>query len=157
MPDTAALQIINLNIDSIQLEMAGCKTNIKQEIHTVIKGCTNTGAGVNTMQDINGQNNQSNTIKSINYFFSLANIDEDKRKSSDMIQKIHDTFGNIFNGVECFEGTFFLQLGPDSKPYQVPPQVSSVCATKTIQGGTGVPAEDGHHYPTRGRWNGAVV
>ena len=38
MPDTAALQIININIDSIQAEVAECKTNIKQEIHTVMKG-----------------------------------------------------------------------------------------------------------------------
>ena len=38
-----------------------------------------------------------------------------------MTQKILDTFGNVFNGTGCFEGTFSLQLKPDSKPYQVPP------------------------------------
>ena len=27
----------------------------------------------------------------------------------------------------------------------------AACTTKTIQGGTGVPAEDGHHHPSRGR------
>ena len=34
-----------------------------------------------------------------------------------MTQKIHDTFDNVFNGIRCFEGTFSLQLKPDSKPY----------------------------------------
>ena len=31
-------------------------------------------------------------------------------------------FDNVFNGIGCFEGTFSLQLKPDSKPYQVPPR-----------------------------------
>ena len=40
-----------------------------------------------------------------------------------MMQKIHDAFGNVFNGIGCFKGTFSLQLKPDSKPYQVPPRL----------------------------------
>ena len=56
------------------------------------------------------------------YFFSSSNVDADKRKSSEMTQKIHDTFGDVFNGTGCFEGTFSLQLKPDSKPYQAPPR-----------------------------------
>ena len=39
-----------------------------------------------------------------------------------MTQKIHDTFGDIFNGIGYFEGTFSLQLKPHSKPYQAPPR-----------------------------------
>ena len=30
MPDTAALKLININIDSIQVEVVECKTNIEQ-------------------------------------------------------------------------------------------------------------------------------
>ena len=37
-----------------------------------------------------------------------------------MMQRIHTRFGNVFNGIGCFEGTFSLQLKPDSKPYQAP-------------------------------------
>ena len=37
-----------------------------------------------------------------------------------MTQKIHEKLGNFFNDIGCFEGTFSLQLKPDSKPYQVP-------------------------------------
>ena len=116
------LNIINLNIDSIQVEIAECKTNRGQETHAVMKGCTNMEAGVITTQDANGQNNQNNSNKSINYFYSSNNIDADKRKSSTMMQKIHKTFGNIFNGIGCFKGTFSLQLKPNSKPYQMPPK-----------------------------------
>ena len=39
-----------------------------------------------------------------------------------MMQRIHTRFGNVFNGIGCFEGTFSLQLKPDSKPYQAPPR-----------------------------------
>ena len=38
------------------------------------------------------------------------------------MQKIHETFGNVFNGIGCLEGTFSLQLKPNSKPYQAPPR-----------------------------------
>ena len=39
-----------------------------------------------------------------------------------MMQKIHDKFGDVFNGIGCFEGMFSLQLKPDSIPYQEPPR-----------------------------------
>ena len=68
MPDTAALNIINLNIDSIQVEIAECKTDIEQEIHNVSKGCTNMDADVITKQDTNIQNDQNITRKWINFF-----------------------------------------------------------------------------------------
>ena len=113
MPDTASLNIINLNIDSIHME---------QEMHNASKGCTNMDIDVITKQDADGQNSQNNTSKSINYFVSLADIDADKRKSGAMMQKTHDTFGNVFNGIGCFKGKFPLQLKPNSKPYQVPPR-----------------------------------
>ena len=102
--------------------MEECKTNIGQEMQTVSKGCTNMAVGGHTTQNANSQNSQTTTNKSINYFFSLSNVDADKRKSSAMMQKIHDTFGNVFNKIGCFEGTFSLQLKPESKPYQVPPR-----------------------------------
>ena len=52
MPDTAALKLINVNIDYIQAEVEQCKTNtgdareanITQETHRVEKGCANTDA-----------------------------------------------------------------------------------------------------------------
>ena len=38
------------------------------------------------------------------------------------MKDIHNTFGNVFNGIGCFKGTFSLQLKPDSKPYHAPPR-----------------------------------
>ena len=39
-----------------------------------------------------------------------------------MTQKIHNTYGYVFNGIGCFESMFSLQLKPDSKPYQALPR-----------------------------------
>ena len=39
---------------------------------------------------------------SITYFYSLNNVDADKRSSITMMQSIHMRFGNIFNGIGCF-------------------------------------------------------
>ena len=35
------------------------------------------------------------------------------------MQRMHNMFDNVFNGIGCFKGTFSLQLKPESKPYQV--------------------------------------
>ena len=102
MPDTAALNIFNLNIDSIQVEIASCKTNREQEMHAMAEGCTNMDAEEINKQDANSQNNQNisnNSNNSVNYFFSSSNIMADKRQSSKMTQKIHGRFGNVFNGI----------------------------------------------------------
>ena len=40
MPDTAVLNILNLNTDSIQGQVANCRTNREQETHKVAEGCT---------------------------------------------------------------------------------------------------------------------
>ena len=53
----------------------------------------------------------------VNYFFSSSSITADKKQSGEMTQKTDDRFGNVFNGIGCFEGTFSLQLKPNSKPY----------------------------------------
>ena len=133
MPDMAALNIINLNIDAIQAVILECKTNREQETHTGIKdctdkstsgdkGCKNNNAGVINKQNTNCQNDPSNQHMSINYFYSSNNVDADKRSSITMMQGIHMRFGNVFNGIGSFEGTFSLQFKPDSKPYQAPPR-----------------------------------
>ena len=73
-------------------------------------------------QHDSGQQHQSQANKLINYFYSSSNTDADKSKSNIMTQRIHERFGDVFNSIGCFEGTFFLQLKLDSKPYQVPPR-----------------------------------
>ena len=74
MPDIEALNIINLNIDSIQVEVASCKTNREQEMHPMAEGCTNTDAKEINKQGDNGQNDQNilnNSNNSVNLFLFL--------------------------------------------------------------------------------------
>ena len=49
-----------------------------------------------------------------------------------MMQKIQVTFGDVFNGIGCFKGSFSLQLKPDSQLYQVPPRCG-IHATKPFK------------------------
>ena len=77
----------------------------------------------------NGQSGQNNVNKTTNYFFSSPNVEADKRKSIKLMQEIHNTFGDVCNGIGCFKGTFSLQLKPDSKPYQLPP----MCVAYALQ------------------------
>ena len=118
IPDTVALNIINLNIDSIQKEIRECKTNRGQEMHADTEDCTNKDAHITAKQDGNSQQHQANKLT--NYFYSSNNTDADKSKSAAMTQRIHETSGEVFNSIGCFKGTFSLLLQPDSKPYQAP-------------------------------------
>ena len=122
MLDTAALNIINLNIASIQKEIRNCKGNRGQEMHTITEDCTNKDAQSAVKQDDNSPQHHSQANTLINYFYSSDNTVADKSNSSAMTQRIHETFGDVFNGIGCFKGTFSLQLKPDSKLYQVPPR-----------------------------------
>ena len=48
MSGTAALKLININIDSMQADRAEYKTNIEQEMHVGEKGCANMDADSKT-------------------------------------------------------------------------------------------------------------
>ena len=89
-------------------------------MHVVEKGYANTYADSKIKQRTNGQNGQENVNKVTNYYFSSANEEVDKWKSMKLTKEIHNIFGDVFNGIGCFKGTFSLQLKPDSKLYQVP-------------------------------------
>ena len=162
IPDMAVLNIINLNIDSIQKEIREYKTNRGQETYADTEDCTNKAAYSTAKQDGNGQQHQANKL--INYFYSSNNTDTDKSKTNAMTQRIHEMYGEVFNGIGCFEGTFSLQLKLDSKPYQVlftaqagqqaissAPKVHSICPTETAQGGTSATTRIGHHNTTGSR------
>ena len=150
MPDTAALKLINVNINSIQDEVAECKTNtgdvrksnITQEMHVGEKGCANTDADSKSKHSANSQNDQDNAYKVTSYFLSSPNVEAYKRESVELTQEVYNTFGDVFNGIGCFRGTFFLQLKPDSKLYQAPPRHVAYVLQKPFK-------EDGHLHPSR--------
>ena len=58
-----------------------------------------------------------------------STCDNDKRASAEITQQFQRYFEDIFNRIGCFEGTFSLQLKPDSKPYQAPPR----CVAHALQ------------------------
>ena len=68
-----------------------------------------------TMQTVKAEANNSTR-----YFIAGPNSDSDKGRSAESTQQIYKDFDDVFNGIGCFEGTFSLQLKPDSKPYQEP-------------------------------------
>ena len=119
MLDTASLKIININIQAVEEE---CNTNIgntgesntTQELPVAEKSCTNMKADSKVNNNINGHNANTNVNSLTNYFFSSPNVEVDKRKSIELMQRIHKVFGNVFNGIGCFKGTFSLPLKPDN-------------------------------------------
>ena len=82
----------------------------------------NTDGIFKTTNNNNGSTVNSNANTLTKYFLSHSNVETDKRKSAELTQQIHMEFDNIFNGIGCFEGTFSLQLKPDSRQYQAPPR-----------------------------------
>ena len=65
---------------------------------------TQTQLGI-IQQKSNGQNQST---KLINYFYSSKNTEADKRQSDGMTQKIHNTYGDVFNGIGCLVRHVFV-------------------------------------------------
>ena len=103
----------------------------KQETCGAKKHCTNTNDSLKNTNNYNGSASNTNTNIITNYFLSSPNIDIDKRKSTK--HKKYNVFDNVFNGIGYFEGTFSLQLKPDSKPYQVRPRCVAYVLQKTFK------------------------
>ena len=59
----------------------------------------------------------------INYFLPGPNKDNDKRVIAGIKQQLQRDCKDAFTGTGCSDGTFSLQVKPDSKPYQVPQDV----------------------------------
>ena len=45
-----------------------------------------------------------------------------KKQSTEITKQLQKEFEDVFTGIGCFDGTFSLQVKPDSKPYQAAPQ-----------------------------------
>ena len=81
MSDANSLDIIKLNIDSIQAEILEGKTNSKQKMQANTDSCANMKRDAINKEDANIQKDQDIAINPINYFASSSNIDAHKRKS----------------------------------------------------------------------------
>ena len=89
MPGTAALNIINVSIDSIEaasMQNENCNTNVsdakkpntKQETHVAKESCTNMDEDLKITNNINGSNNNISINTLTNYFLSSPNMEVDK-------------------------------------------------------------------------------
>ena len=98
MSDTAALNIININIDSLEAEdtqRSNCNTNTddtkishaKQEIHGAGRYCTNTDGFFKNTNNNSGSADNTNAKTLTNYFLSCPNVEIDRRKSTELTQK----------------------------------------------------------------------
>ena len=140
MPDTDTLQIIDINIDSIDAEDVGNSEqnintgttqefNTKQETNGPAKCCANTDSISKSTNNSTKSMVNTNANKPTKYFLLGPSSDTDKRKSAELTQQINKEFTYVFNGIGWFEGTFSLQLKLDSRPYQAPPR----CVAYTLQ------------------------
>ena len=74
----------------------------------------NTGSNSN----LNNNNTVTSTVKNYDIkFFLTGPIQESDREASAKITQLQRDSDDIFNGKGCFDGTFSLQLKPDSKPH----------------------------------------
>ena len=65
------------------------------------------------------------------YFRSSRNRVANKRTSDVLTNKIHKEFRDFFSGIDCFEGTFTLQVKEGSWPYQALPKKGRTCIAGT--------------------------
>ena len=133
MPDTDVLNIIKINIHLIGAEDARdgewCanmhtvhESNPRQETNVAEKCCTITDSSSKSTDNNTKPTEKTKANESAEYFLSGPNYNSNKRKGAEATQQIHRDFDDVFNGIGCFEGTFLLQLKPDSKLYQAPPR-----------------------------------
>ena len=98
MLDTVELNIINVNIDSIEtacMQKANCITNMidaktsntKQETHGEEENCTNSDEDLKNVNNVSSSDSNTNTDTLINYFLPSPNIEIDKRKNTELTQK----------------------------------------------------------------------
>ena len=117
MPDTAALNIININIDSIEtacMQKENCNTNMsdtktsntKQETHGANESCKNHDENLKNTNNVNRSDGNTNTNALTNYFLSSPNINVDKRKSIELTQKIYNGFNNVLMALGALKAHF---------------------------------------------------
>ena len=92
--------------------------------------CSIPGPGTVRNTNIHGHsnlNNRPDNISSSNnnkikYFLAGPSEKSDKKASTEITKQLQMEFEDVFTGIGCFDGTFTLQVKPDSKTQQVSPK-----------------------------------
>ena len=143
MCDTNVLKITKINIHSIGAEQDGGSHKSCINMHTVHGDEPKQETGraekcYTNMDRISKSNNKtrpmvkSNSYKTIEYFLSGLSYENDKKRSVQTTQEIYKD-KDLFIGIRYFDGTFSLQLKPDSKPYHMPPRCMAYALQKPFQ------------------------
>ena len=131
MPDINMPNILKINIHAIGTEQTrgndNCCANMQavqgndqmQEMIKDEKCCTNKD-GISKSNSRVKSMVKSKLSDTTEYFLSGPSYDSKKKRSAETMPQLQKEFEDVFNGIECFNSTFSLQLKPDSKPYQVP-------------------------------------
>ena len=132
MPDIDVLDIININVKTIDTEDGrgsdNCCTNkaipqstwheqqyknTMQETDRTEKCYKNIISKFNNTDKPTVNNKLSNTK---DYFLLGPNLNSGKRASAEITHQLPRDFKDVFNGIGYFDGTFLLQLKANSKP-----------------------------------------
>ena len=90
-------------------------TNIRPEAGESGRRCTN----INKSNCYTNMGNNSN-LNNSNAFIPIVNSNEIKYFLPGPNKMTTKSFLRCFSGTGCFDGTFSLQVNPDSKPYHMP-------------------------------------
>ena len=107
MSNTEILDILTKNCNTISTQEAGQATKCNK----------NTGNSNSKSTNVDKWMVNNNKI---NYFLPGPSEENDKKQIAEIIQQLQRDFKDVFNGIGCFDGTFLLQVEPDSKPFQTP-------------------------------------
>ena len=105
----------------------------KQEINRAEKRYTNMDSISKLRDNKTKPMDESKSNKITVYFLSGLSYEGDKQKSAKTMQQIHKDLDDVFNDIGYFDGTFSLQLKPDSKPCQAPPRCMPYALPKQFQ------------------------
>ena len=139
------LKIIKINIDSVVAEDTRDSDKWCADVHTIwvfepkqetgrVEKCyTNVDSSSKSRDNKTKAMVETKSHKTTKYFLSGLYYESNKKKSAESTHQIHKDFNDVFNGIGCFEGTFSLQLKPDSKPYWAPPRHMAYTLQKPFQ------------------------
>ena len=138
MSDIGTLDILTINCNTINTQDADradkCSTNMTssqvsrcEQYYTnliqEVDRCKKCYKNIDSNSKSDNKDKQiviDNENSKVNYFLPGPNQDNDNRVITEITQLLQRDFKDVFTWIGCFDGTFSLQVKPDSKPYQAP-------------------------------------
>ena len=136
LPGIDMLNIININSkgteqdggnDNCWAKKADSQSaDMMQETDRTMKCYTNTDC-ISKSDNADKPTVNSKLSNTVDYFLQGPSCGSDKKASAEITQQLQRYFEDVFNAIGCFDDTFSLQLTPECKLYQAPPDVWHTC------------------------------